>query len=124
MIAIKPLREKDKLLNLYKKANVIMNENSMAVVAADGDEILGVCLFDMTEKQLLIHHLEPANDIMLVDGILRSALHVGVENGKMLAFYSNSAPEKLFKMLNFIKNDETRELNVQLLFSSCGNCGK
>ncbi len=124
MIEIHPLRDKDKLSELFNNADIPINENSMAVVASDGDEVLGYCLFDMLEESLIVYGLEPSNDVMFADGILRSALHVGVQNGKTTAFYTESAPEKLFKTLGFIKNDETKELNVQLLFSSCGNCGK
>ncbi len=123
MIEIHPLREADKLAELYKSADVLMMKNSMAVVATDKDDILGYCLFEMCEDNLLIHALEPKEDVYFADGILRSALHVGVENGRNEAFYSEKAPESLFKSLLFIKNAENRELNVDKLFSSCQSCG-
>jgi hypothetical protein len=122
MIEIHPLREKDKLAKLYVESNVKMNENSMAVVCADGEDVLGFCLFDMLADSLVVHSLEPQNNLMLLDGILRSALHVGVENGIMSAFYSENAPKDVFSKLKFIKNEENRELNVDKLFSSCKNC--
>lgn len=122
MIEIHPLRDKEKLAKLYVDSNVKMNENSMAVVCADGDDVLGFCLFDMLADSLVVHSLEPQNDLMLLDGILRSALHVGVENGIMSAFYSEKAPKDVFSKLKFIKNEENRELNVDKLFSSCKNC--
>lgn len=122
MIEIHPLRDKEKLAKLYVDSNVKMNENSMAVVCADGDDVLGFCLFDMLADSLVVHSLEPQNDLMLLDGILRSALHVGVENGIMSAFYSENAPKDVFSKLKFIKNEENRELNVDKLFSSCKNC--
>ena len=122
MIEIHPLRDTVKLAELYKSADVIMNELSMAVVASDRDEILGFCLFEMNDNSVLVHSLEPQNDTYFADGILRSALHVGVENGKQTAFYSENAPENLFKTLNFIKNAENKELNVDKLFSSCQSC--
>ncbi len=122
MIEIHPLRDKEKLAKLYVENKVKMNEDSMAVVCADSDEVLGFCLFDMLENSLVIHSLDPKNDLILVDGILRSALHVGVENGIMSAFYSENAPEDVFSKLKFIKNNENKELNVDKLFSSCKNC--
>ena len=122
MIEIHPLRDKEKLAKLYVDSNVKMNENSMAVVCADGEDVLGFCLFDMLADSLVVHSLEPQNDLMLLDGILRSALHVGVENGIMSAFYSEKAPKDVFSKLKFIKNEENRELNVDKLFSSCKNC--
>lgn len=122
MIEIHPLRDKEKLAKLYVDSNVKMNENSMAVVCADVEDILGFCLFDMLADSLVVHSLEPQNDLMLSDGILRSALHVGVENGIMSAFYSENAPKDVFSKLKFIKIEENRELNVDKLFSSCKNC--
>lgn len=123
MIEIHPLRDKDKLKTLYSDNNIEMTENSIAVVASDSNEVLGFCLFEMNTDNLLIHTIEPKDDKFLADGILRSALHVGVENGIMTAFYSINAPESLFSALAFIKNIEKRELNVEKLFSSCKNCG-
>ncbi len=122
MIEIHPLRDKQKLAKLYIDNNVIMKESSMAVVCSDGDEFLGFCLFDMEKEHLELHVLEPENDLFLVDGILRSALHVGVENGIMNAIYSETAPSEVLSKLKFIKNAETRELLVDKLFSSCKNC--
>ena len=122
MIEIHPLRDTDKLCALYKKQNITMNEHSMAVVASDREDILGFCLFELKNDGLLVHSLEPKEDVFFADGILRSALHVGVENGVNEAFYSENAPEKLFETLKFIKNAEKKELNVGKLFSSCQSC--
>lgn len=122
MIEIHPLRDRQKLEEYYISAKVSMTDNSMAVIAADGDEVIGNCLFDMNDDNIMIHHLEPSFDRYFADGLLRSALHVGVENGKMLAFYSESSLFPLFNSLGFIKNAENSELNVEKLFSSCQNC--
>ena len=122
MIEIHPLRDTVKLAELYKSAETLMNDASMAVVASDKDEILGFCLFELNNDSLLVHSLEPKEDVYFADGILRAALHVGVENGKNKAFYSENAPEKLFESLKFIKNAEKKQLDVEKLFSSCQSC--
>ncbi len=122
MIEIHPLREKDKLAVLYKSAGILMDENSMAVVMADKDEILGNCLFDLNDDFLIVRAIEPKDDIMMCDGILRSALHVGVQNGKMKAFYSKEAPFELINKLGFVKDKDNAEINVEKLFSSCKSC--
>ena len=122
MIEIHPLRDIENLKKLYKKSNVQMSDCSMAIVASDNDEVLGYCLFDMRDNDLMIFSIEPTDDVSFADGLIRSALHVGVENGRMTAFYAENAPEKLFSTLGFIKNAEKRELNVNKLFSSCQNC--
>ncbi len=122
MIEIHPLKEKDKLAVLYKTAGIVMTEQSLAVVMSDGDEILGSCLFDMRNEGLVIHSIEPQGDVMLADGILRSALHVGVQNGIGNAFYSENAPFELINRLGFVKDKDKKELNVEKLFSSCKSC--
>ncbi len=122
MIAIYPLREKDKLKDFYDRSNIAINDASMAVVASDGDEIIGFCLFDMNKDTIVVNAVCPQDDIMFADGLLRSALHVGVENGIMKAFYSEDAPQDLFRRLRFIKDEASKELNVNMLFSSCENC--
>lgn len=122
MIEIHPLRDIENLKKLYKKSNVQMSDCSMAIVASDNDEVLGYCLFDMRDNDLMIFSIETTDDVSFADGLIRSALHVGVENGRMTAFYAENAPEKLFSTLGFIKNAEKRELNVNKLFSSCQNC--
>ncbi len=124
MIEIHPIRDKDELLYLYFSADLVMNDSSIAVVASDGDEIIGYCLFDLNKDNLVITSLQPIDDIMLADGILRAALHVGVENFVTTAFYCENLDGDIFAKLGFIKNADTRELNVSKLFSSCENCKK
>lgn len=121
MIEIRPLREKNALATLYNDNNIVMNDKSIAIVAVDGQEVLGFCLFDLAES-VVVHLISPENDVSFADGLLRSALHVGVENGIMTAFYSEMASKEIFERLRFIKNADKRELNVEKLFSSCQNC--
>ena len=116
MIEIHPLRDGDRLAKLYNEKGIKFTDDSIAVVAHSNDEILGCCLFDLTLEKGTVHHIEPADDIMFADGILRSALHVCVENGVFSVFYSESAPIKLIEKLGFIKNDEGKQLNVDKLF--------
>ncbi|MBE6798831.1 MAG: hypothetical protein E7525_03520 [Ruminococcaceae bacterium] len=122
MIEIHPLRDREKLVVIYAKYSVPFGDDSIAIVASDGDELLGCCLFDLDKSKETVHYIDPQDDIMFADGLLRSALHVAVENGIESAFYSENAPVSLFERLQFIKNAETRELNVEKLFTSCKNC--
>ena len=122
MIEIHPLRDKEKLARLYKENNITLTVDSMAIVASDREDILGFCLFDLNSKEGFVHHVSPIDDISFADGILRSALHVCVENGVMDVFYTEKSPEKLFETLKFIKSAEKRELDVNRLFTSCKNC--
>ena len=122
MIEIHPLRDKHKLSQLYKENDIALTEDSMAIVASDKEEILGFCLFDLNSKEGYVHYISPIDDIPFADGLLRSALHVCVENGVQDVFYTYKSPEKLFETLKFIKSAEKRELDVTRLFTSCKNC--
>ncbi|MBO5746246.1 MAG: hypothetical protein J6Q76_01435 [Clostridia bacterium] len=123
MIKILPINSSEDLKKLYSDSNIELLSSSAAVVATDGDETIGYCLFYIDDKSMTVTALQPLSDLFLADGILRSALHVGVERGVDKAFYSNSAPIGVFEKLRFIKNDENNELDINKLFSSCQNCG-
>ena len=124
MLEIHPVREMARLQPLYKAQELVLSEDGMAVVAMDGDKMVGYCLFSLSSEDISVKSLVPADDIALADGILRSALHVAVENGKENAFYEETAPIDVFKTLGFIKNTEKRSLDIDKLFSSCQSCSQ
>lgn len=123
MIKILPVNSSEDLKKLYSDSNIELSSLSAAVVANDGDNRIGFCLFDIDNGSIIVHTIEPLSDVYLADGILRSALHVGVERGVDKAFYSEKAPFELFERLKFIKNIKNKELDIGKLFSSCQNCG-
>ncbi|MDD6479494.1 MAG: hypothetical protein PUF48_06800 [Oscillospiraceae bacterium] len=116
------LKEKDLELvdKLFSSNSVEKTEYSLAVTARFSDEILGYCLFDLEPERIVIHKVEPIEDIMLADGILRSALHIAAERSIMNAFYSKAADEELFLKLGFIKEKAERRLDIDKLFGGCG----
>ena len=122
MIEVLPIREMGKLQPLYTAAGLRLEENCLAVQATTGAEVLGVCLFRLEAGKMTVLHLEPTDDLLMADGILRSALHVGVEAGVTEAVYADSAPEELFRRLGFL-TETAGELKIEKLFQSCG-CGE
>lgn len=122
MITVKPLTDADKLSALYKENGETLCDTSMAVVAADGEEVLGFCLFDLDSERIAIGKISPENDLMLADGILRSALHVALNRQIIVAEYTDSAPKAVLERLDFVKSAENRTLKIEKLFSSCQNC--
>lgn len=123
MIEVRPIKDLAALKDLYIKSDAVFNDSSSGVAAYDRSEILGYCLFYYSDESISVTALEPKNDLFLADGILRSALHVGVENGKNKAFYTENAPFELLDKLKFVKNTADRVLDIDKLFSSCPNCG-
>lgn len=122
MIEVHPVKDGQVIKSMYEKDGLTCAEVSSAVAAYCDGEIVGSCLYDIGGGKMIIRAVHPENDIMLADGMIRSALHVGTENGVTSAFYGDTAPEKLFDKLRFIKNKETKEINISKLFESCCGC--
>lgn len=121
MISVLPSKDKAEITALFCKHNLETDEHSGCVIASSGDKILGYCLYRLDNKTITVFAVEPQSDIMLADGILRSALHVAAENFVLDAYYADCAPIDLFEKLGFIKNAGEKRLNIDKLFGGC-NC--
>ncbi len=122
MLSVLPCKNVSEIKEIFAKYNLNYNENSGCVIARDREEILGECLYLLDDKGILILRLEPQDDIMLADGILRSALHQAAEKSAMDAHYSPDAPEAILMSLGFIKDQDSRTLDIDKLFGSCCSC--
>lgn len=123
MISVIPCRDAKIIKSLFEKHNLKTDKHSGCVIASQNDERLGYCLYNLNEKSMTVFALEPQTDISLADGILRSALHVAAENFVLDIFYVDYAPVDLFRLLDFIKNEQEKRLNIDKLFGGC-NCKK
>lgn len=120
MITVSPEKDRAVIKNLFEENEIACGEFSGAVIAKCDDEILGYCLYDLEAKKITVHSVEPQNDVMLADGILRSALHVAAERSIMDAYYSEKAPEAIFEMLGFVKDKQNKAIDIDKLFGGCG----
>ena len=121
MITLKTVK-KEEACSFFEKENLQINESSFCLCAKDGQEVLGYSLFDIENKKMIIRATEPQNDLMLLDGVLRSTLHVAASRNVTEAIWGDKAPEKLFKTLGFIK--EENKLNIEKLYESGCSCCK
>lgn len=121
MISVLPCKDKARVEELFCRHNLQTDRFSSCVIASSGDEVLGYCLYRLDTKTITVFAVEPQNDLMLADGILRSALHVAAENFVLQAFYDECAPIDMFNKLGFIKNAEEKRLDIDKLFGGC-NC--
>ena len=124
MLFLAPMTDKEEIENVFLEKGIAFGEFSGCVTAKNGDELLGLCLYDLDKENMTVHYIEPLNDIPLADGILRSTLHVAAERSVMNAFYSESVPEDFLNMIGFIKNIDEKSLDIDKLFKSCQSCGK
>ncbi|MBQ8203029.1 MAG: hypothetical protein IJZ75_01960 [Clostridia bacterium] len=119
MISVSPLKDMELVKKLFCENKFDFNENSGCVAAVDGDEVLGMCLYYLDNKGITVLSVEPKEDIMLADGILRSALHVAAQISAMDARYQGAEYEELFARLGFIKEKENKTLDIDKLFGGC-----
>ena len=123
MLTLALTEDLEKIKNLYSQNNIEFNENSLCLLCQNGDEILGYCLFSLSNNRGEVYVISPLDDISLADGILRSSLHVCAERNIMDVFYSNTLPEEFLQKIGFIKNKKEKRLDIDKLFKSCCNCG-
>ena len=123
MLSLFPLEDKKQIADFFKSKGLLPCENSGCVVCKNGEELLGLCLYDLSDK-MVIRYIEPIEDIALADGILRSTLHVATERFVTDSFYADTVPEEFFKKIGFIKNQDEKRLDTDKLFKSCQSCGK
>ena len=123
MIELRPLEDNAKIKEFYENCGFPYNEFSGVVIATERGNKIGFCLYDLTDKKMLVKKIEPISDIPLADGILRSTLHVAAERSIMDTFYEGEELENLFEKIDFIKSKEEKSLKIDKLFSSCCNCG-
>lgn len=119
---IKVLIEKEGPLksSLLEKSGI--KESDVECVAAkDGEELLGYCLFSVSDKKITIKDISPRDDILMADGVLRTALHIASERFIFNADYDNDDLTELLNNLKFIKNDKTREIDIDKLFRPCAH---
>ncbi len=121
MISVSPIKDRELVKKYFCEKGFEFNENSGLVAALDGQEVLGKCLYYLDEKSITVLSVEPEDDIMLADGILRSALHVAATRSAMDARYADGANEELFNKLGFIRDREEKTLDIDKLFGGC-NC--
>lgn len=123
MVEVLVCNEKDVIQQLFRKANIVMNENSLCIRAMDKEQCLGFCLFEIEGSSAKVLYLSPEEDKLLVDGLIRTALHVGNERGITEAFYGEKVSEALLEKINFLEEKNNKRLKLQNLFTDCCCCG-
>ncbi len=109
---------------LFCNEGIVFTGEGLAIRAMLGDECIGYCLFELEDKKETVLAINPKDDTLLADGLLRSALHVGTERGITEAFYANTDLEPLLQNINFLENIQEKRLKLQNLFADCCSCKK
>ncbi len=109
---------------LFLNNGLDFSGDGLAVRAMFGKECLGYALFKIEDTAAFIFTIQPVDDIMLADGLLRTALHIGNERGITEAFYTDESLVPLLEKLDFIENMAEKRLKLQNLFTDCCGCLK
>lgn len=122
MIQIQPETDKTALQALCETAKITYAPSVHGAVMYDGKDKLGYSLFDLYEGYAVILCLEPAEDLALADGMLRSTIHMALNHRCLSVYYADTAPEETFAQLGFIMNRAEKRLNTYKLFGTCKDC--
>lgn len=114
----------EELEQICEENSLKKNDNTSAIVAKDKLVKIGYCLFDIVNNAIYIKAINPVNDALLADGLLRSALFYSTEHGCTDAFYTHLVSEEFLEKIGFIANKETKELKLLKIFDSCDCCKK
>ena len=124
MLEILVCEDKNITKKLYANLGLEYNDEYLAIRAISGEECLGYALFVIEKNKETVFAIEPKEDRMLADGLLRSALHVGCERGIIEAFYFGDNYTQLYEKIDFIESKEDKKLKLQNLFTDCCTCKK
>lgn len=120
MIEVKELTA-GKAKELYDCHKLSFFENdSKAICAADGEAVLGTCLYDIKPQSVTIRLIDPKDDLTMADSMLRSALFIAANRGIMEAYFSEPIEAELIKRLGFLGNEANRTIDITNLFNPCG----
>ncbi len=115
-------KDKNKTAEYYKQSGVEYNNDCEMLKAEDKGEIIGFCLFRQEKDIFYLLYVKPSDDLMLLDGLVRSMLHIASQRLIGEAYYVSQAPEEQLKKLGFIEDFKNKKLKMLPLLGNCENC--
>lgn len=122
MVEVLKITDEDVIKSVYATKNIEYNCGDMLIAATENGNIIGQILFSANREAVTLKFAEPSEDILLLDGLVRSMLHFASENCIVKAFYEDTAPVEKLKKLSFIEDFDNKSLKMLGLLGSCANC--
>lgn len=93
------------------------------VEATDNDAVIGIGIYhmDFENARVVIDYCEWGDDILLLDGIIRSILFLVYMRGIEKAMFSDSIADEC-KKLGFVKNDSLILDDISDVLDGCKHC--
>lgn len=122
MIEVLKVENTDVIKDTYFAKNIEYKDGDMLICATENREVIGQVLFSCNSKEITLKYAEPKEDILLLDGLIRSMLHYASENCIEKAFFAETAPIEQLQKLRFIDDFDNKTLKMLGLLGSCENC--
>ena len=122
MIEIKKITDLNEVQALCDSVGLKCSESTLAASMVDGEERLGFSVFDLLDGYAVLRWLAPNDNISLADGMLRSSIHIALQNQCASVYFEDTVSETLLEQLGFVMNREEKRLNTHKLFESCCDC--
>lgn len=123
MIKVSPVLDKNEAEKLFAAQGLNFSDGCAALVAVSGDEKLGQCLLQMTERGVDILSINcDVEDDSLIDWLMRSAMNYAANRGAYLAYCSLPQYEETLLSLSFEKKDGYYVGEVPEIFKGCKHC--
>lgn len=97
---------------------------TLVLLATEKDKQLGSLVYNLKNDVMTIRDITPADDYLMADSLLRSALFVAANKGIFNVYWAENVSGELVSKLGFVKNITNCSIDVTNLFSSCENCKK
>lgn len=116
------LKQENKQGYLAKLAELgLAPENVSISEAIDGENVTGFGIYELTSDSIVIHGIEPENDLVLFDGIARSVMFLAVLKGIEKAEYRGNT-RKNAALLKFITDEKPYLEPISSIFNGCEGC--
>lgn len=87
----------------------------------DGENVTGFGIYEFSDDSIVIHHIEPLDDLVLFDGIARSVMFLAVLKGIEKAEYRGNTLKNA-EMCRFITAENNCLEPISSIFNGCEGC--
>jgi len=123
MLEIYPIKDKELLKEKFAQKGISITDSSAGYIAYDGGEAVGLSLFKVEDKFAHIYVIEPENDALLCDSLIRSVINYAANRGVFRLVCAADSVKAIAAKLSYL-SDDGEEINVMDMMQGCKNCKK
>lgn len=123
MLEIYPIKENEILKEKFALKGMNATDRSAGYIAYDGGEAVGISLFNVEDKFANIFVIEPENDALLCDSLIRSVINYAANRGVFKLVCATEQTKAIATKLTYLAADG-EEIDVIGMMQGCKNCKK